>query len=460
MDRIEDFSRSLPRSTFSDLGLELKKARTGSGRTVVVLDDDPTGCQTMHRIPVFFRWNMDLIREELEKGTGLFFLMTNSRSLTEQDAVDMYREIGELLKAASEVTGRSLSIISRSDSTLRGHYPAEPAALHFLYDEVPVHCIIPAFFQGGRFTIADTHYVLTGEELIPASDTPFAKDKVFGFSHADLKLWVEEKTSGTIQAADVFSFGLEEMRTGGPEYVESKLMEQPAGGAVVINALEQNDLDIFALGAMMAETKGARLLFRTAASFLNSYGAIPPVDPLSGPELRSGLKTGGLFIAGSYVPKTTTQLENLIESGGISPVELIVPRLLTYAADDYIEDTVEKLSGMISEGRHVLLYTSRKLVAVDDPGENLAIGKKVSDALVKVCRGLQQTPSFIVAKGGITSHDIASRGLRMNRAMVAGPALPGVPVLVPDDRPDLKYIVFPGNVGEDDALVRLFEKLR
>ena len=460
MNKLEDIRKNLPQSQFTETFSRLEGFIRKSDRCIIVLDDDPTGCQTLHGIPVLFQWDPDTLEKEMARGTPLFFLMTNSRSMTEDKAVALYREIGHLIKEASEKTGRAFSIISRSDSTLRGHYPAEPDALRFLYDQSPVHCIIPAFFQGGRYTIEDEHYVQTGELLVPASRTPSAEDKVFGFKHSNLKKWVEEKTSGRISHERVFSFGLEDLRIKGPDYVEQTLIEMDPGEVLVVNAVAQNDLDIFALGALEAEKKGTILIYRTAASFLNSFGAIPPIEPLEGSEIASGSSRGGLFIVGSYVPRSTAQVEHLMGQEGIHPIELEVSRLLQDSTGEYINGTIRQVDQYLADGSHVLLYTSRELVYTDDPAENLAIGKTVSDSLVTISRQIKTTPAFIVAKGGITSHDIASKGLLIKRAMVAGPALPGVPVLVPDDRPDLRYIVFPGNVGENDALSILFNKLK
>jgi uncharacterized protein YgbK (DUF1537 family) len=283
---------------------------------------------------------------------------------------------------------------------------------------------------------------------------------VFGFKNSNLKKWVEEKTSGRIASGDVVSFGLVEMRTQGPEYVENTLAGMDTGGVAVVNAATQNDLDIFALGALKAEKKGAVLLYRTAASFLNSFGAIPPREPLDQNEIAAGSDSGGLFIVGSYVPRSTAQVEHLMGQERIQSIELEVSRLLEDSTGEYINGTIRQVDQYLVDGRHVLIYTSRELVYTDDPSENLAIGTTVSDSLVSISREIRTTPAFIVAKGGITSHDIASKGLLIKRAMVAGPALPGVPVLVPDDRPGLRYIVFPGNVGEDDALSVLFNKLK
>jgi uncharacterized protein YgbK (DUF1537 family) len=61
----------------------------------------------------------------------------------------------------------------------------------------------------------------------------------------------------------------------------------------------------------------------------------------------------------------------------------------------------------------------------------------------------------LIAKGGITSSDIATKSLKVKLAMVAGSILPGVPVWKLGEEslfPGMHYVIFPGNVGGDDAL--------
>lgn len=474
----------LPGSLFPDLVSSLETIRRESERITVVLDDDPTGCQTVYGVTVLLKWDKDLLQAEFRGDRHLLFILTNSRSLDQEGATTLYRDIGKNLQKTSEITGRPFTIISRSDSTLRGHYPAEPESLHFLFDKAPVQCIIPAFFQGGRVTVDDIHYVVQGDEMIPAADTPFARDRVFGFRHSDLKQWVAEKTGGKIGQGNVFSFGLEDLRTKGPEYVEKSLLELKPGSVTIVNAITQNDLDIFALGALKAESKGLQIIYRTAASFINSYCAIEPVDPLGSAELVTGSSTGGIIIAGSYVPKTTAQLKKLRAGSVIHSIEIDVRKVLDpeglpernritgednvkqVPVKDYLpgnKKLMEEIDKLLSSGKDVLIYTSRDQVFSGRESENIQIGKSISNFLAETVGGLKSQPSFIVAKGGITSHDIASEGLQVTRAIVAGQALPGVPVWsIPasQDGEKIKYIIFPGNVGDEETLLQLYRKLK
>jgi uncharacterized protein YgbK (DUF1537 family) len=231
---------------------------------------------------------------------------------------------------------------------------------------------------------------------------------------------------------------------------------------VVVNALAQNDLDIFALGALRAEKKGVEILYRTAASIINSYCAIEVADTLSTEKIVSGRGNGGLFIAGSYVPKTTAQIKQLTDGGRIRSIEVDVNEVVGRDNPGLLQEIVNETDSLIASGEDVLIYTSRELVSSDNEEENLRIGRSVSGFLVDIVRGLGVSPGYVVAKGGITSHEVALSGLGVKRAMVAGQALPGVPVWdisAGTGGDGMKYIVFPGNVGGDDALLQLYNKL-
>jgi len=450
-----DIIKSMPTEYSFDLGMDPACLEN----TIVVLDDDPTGCQTVHNVPVLFSWEPDILYELLLAETHLFFILTNTRSLSETEAVNRLGKVLYNLDKASQKSGRAYTLVSRSDSTLRGHYPAELDTISsYLHHEKAMHCLIPAFFQGGRYTINDVHYAKESEFLVPVSETPFSKDTVFGYAHADLKLYIEEKTQGRIKAKDVLSFSLDELREGGPEFVKRKLLNSEAP-ACIVNALSQKDLDVFSAGVWEAILSGKKILFRTAASFINSLGCIPVKEILNTQNLNSESSRGGLIVVGSHVPKTTRQLDRLVQDGGINPLELDVQLLLRDKGIDQVVAIASRAAQLIRNGRHVVLYTSRKLYQPKEKDELIDIGKIISETLVQIVKSIDAEPSFFIAKGGITSHDIAEKGLGIRKAMVLGQALPGIPVLSDEERPDMKYIIFPGNVGDDEDLLILVKKL-
>lgn len=111
-----------------------------------------------------------------------------------------------------------------------------------------------------------------------------------------------------------------------------------------------------------------------------------------------------------------------------------------------------------------MVYTERTLLVPDskDPEEALRLSVKISDALTGFVTKLAVKPSFIVAKGGITSSDVGVKGLQVKRATVAGQILPGIPVWrtgAESRFPGIAYVIFPGNVGDVDSLRKAYRKL-
>jgi len=510
---------SLPAPWAEDLLPRIREGVAKSRRKVVVLDDDPTGTQTVYDVPVLTTWQPEELARELANDLPCFYLLTNTRAFPAAEAVRINQEIARnLTVAAMRSPGRNdFVVVSRSDSTLRGHFPAETDALgRTLMGDVgrarhsvragvgqaddgahgvtrptsqlpPPVLLVPYFEAGGRYTVNDVHYVAEGEQLIPAGETPFAKDAAFGYRNSDLRAWVEEKTGGAVKAADVKSISLDELRRGGPGVVKAKLLSLRDGNVCIANVAAPRDLEVLAWAALQAENAGSRLMYRTAASFVAGRLGLAPrelwkpkssesvaadVSPLhSKPgEVRADSRRllqaekGGLTIVGSYVPKTTTQLESLLVKCDVERVAISVENILDATQRAMVlRHAVAQANAGIRAGRDVVVFTSRTLVTGNGAEASLAIGNEVSNALVELLRGVEVQPRYLIAKGGITSSDLATRGLGVKRAMVLGQILPGVPVweLGAETKfPGLPYVVFPGNVGGPDALAEAVNRFK
>ncbi len=262
---------TLPPEWKTDLLSDIRKKIGKSNAKVVILDDDPTGTQTVRDLPVLTHWSEQALCEELAGRYPAFFILTNSRSLPESGACKLAHEIGTLLRRASELTGIRTVVISRSDSTLRGHFPAEvdEMARGMGKEKLP-YLILPFFLEGGRYTLNDIHYVREGDQLIPAALTPFARDAAFGFRHSNLRQWVEEKTRGKIGAAGVISISLDDIRLGGPDRVAKILLGVPPAGACIANAAGYRDMEVLVSALLDVESSGKEFLYRTAASFVRT----------------------------------------------------------------------------------------------------------------------------------------------------------------------------------------------
>jgi uncharacterized protein YgbK (DUF1537 family) len=224
------------------------------------------------------------------------------------------------------------------------------------------------------------------------------------------------------------------------------------------------DLQVFTRGLLMAEARGQRFLYRTAASFVQVRAGLAPRPLLTRADFDLSEPAGGLIVVGSYVPRTTSQVNELLAQSQVASLECRVEALLD---DSRREDEIGRLAQQVDQAlrddRDVMVYTSRQLRSGEDAETSLSIGRQVSEALVAITRAISTRPRYLLAKGGITSSDVATHGLDVKRALVLGQILPGVPVwqLGEESRyPSLTYIVFPGNVGGPEALVDIVTALR
>jgi uncharacterized protein YgbK (DUF1537 family) len=448
---------ALPPPWQGDAAGELERRLAARAETVVVLDDDPTGTQTVHGVPVLTDWAVETLRAELAAAPRALYILTNTRSMPLAQAQAINREIGGNLLMAAGEAGRRIVVVSRSDSTLRGHFPGELDALEqALGEPFDAWLLAPYFEEGGRYTIGDTHYVANGQWLVPAAATEFAADAVFGYRSSNLRDWVEEKTRGHIAAADVASLSLDDIRLGGPARVEERLLGLAPGSVCVVNAASRRDLEVVTLGLIAAEARGRRFLARSAASFVPVRAGIAPRPLLQPAELALPQAGGALVVVGSYVPTTTRQLGHLLDQPGVTRIEASAERLCDPAGRDGEIGRVAALADAgLRAGADVVVFTSRQVRTGQDAQATLALFQSVSSGLIGIVGQINARPRYILAKGGITSHDLAAHALRVKRALVLGQIAPGVPVWKcgPESRfPDLAYIVFPGNVGSRETL--------
>jgi uncharacterized protein YgbK (DUF1537 family) len=434
---------------------------------VVALDDDPTGVQTVHETAVLARWSVNDLADELRQPNPVFFILTNSRSVPANEAAALNTDIVGNLSQASRETGVAFAVASRSDSTLRGHFPAETDAVAATIGGVDGVIVCPAFFEGGRYTIDDVHYVRDGDRLIPAAETEFARDATFGYRHSNLREWVEEKTGGRIPAGEVVTLPLSEIRTGGPDRVAQTLLTVEDGRPVIVNAASYADLSVVALGLLRAEAAGKRFVYRTGASFVRARVGMPARPLLTRAELlgtNAPPYLPGLVVVGSHVRRSGEQLTRLLELPRTVGIEVNVPELLESETTRQHESerALRETETALRSGLTPVIYTSRK-VELASGGDQLIVSRTVSAALVAIAGGIEARPGFIVGKGGITSSDVGTRALSARRAVVLGQIRPGVPVwrLGPETRfPDLPYVVFPGNVGGPETLAEVVNELR
>ncbi|CAG8230356.1 unnamed protein product [Penicillium salamii] len=467
---------------------------------LIVLDDDPTETQTCHDINVLTMWDVDILASEFRSDSRGFFILTNSRALPPNEAHALVSEVLRNVSKAANMTGKTFEVVLRGDSKLRGHF-LEQVQSHIDAIGSPDAWILAPFFgPGARYTIDDIQYVGDRDVLVPAAKTPYAEDKTFGYKSSNLREWVREKAGSRFSSTDILSVTLEEIRNGGISAIKQKLLNVPKGGICIVNAVQAEDMLTFSL-ALLEVRKERQLPFAylTGASFVSSRLGIPErpvILPSQIPNFKPIRHSGGLIVAGSYVPKSTKQIQSLIERSGSNltthivevPALLIelqkysdIPTMLRRSL--VLQEAVTRASEDLRGGQDVLVMTSRDLVTLDSVNTlasetskqitNLDINSVAATALVHIVRNLSVCPRYLLAKGGVTSSDAATAGIAIERATVLGQAAPGVPIWWCQSEENLKsqdqggreikwteipLTIFPGNVGDENTLAEVVER--
>lgn len=442
-----------------------------NNKKIVVLDDDPTGVQTVHDISVYTNWTKDSIAKGFAEENKLFYVLTNSRGFTAAETEKAHKEIAAVVDEAAREAGKEYIFISRSDSTLRGHYPLETIVLKEAYEKntgrkADGEILCPFFKEGGRFTIGDVHYVKDGDDLIPAAETEFAKDKSFGYKSSNMKEYVEEKTKGAYKKENVTTISLEDIHAVNIDKIEEQLMAVKDFNKIVVNAIDYVDVKVFCVALYRAMAKGKTFVFRTAAAIVKVMGGVTDQPLLTREQMVvKESSNGGIIVVGSHTEKTTKQLEMLKENPNIAFVELdatLVRDEKAFAKE--VERCLALEEEYMKAGTTVCVYTTRALITADtdDKEDNLRLAVKISDAVQSLVGRLSIVPSFVIAKGGITSSDVGTKALAVQRANVLGQIKPGIPVWQTGEEskfPLTPYVIFPGNVGEISTLKEAAEVL-
>ncbi len=429
---------------------------------VIVIDDDPTGSQTVHSCLLLTRWDVENLRLGLEDQAPIFFILSNTRAMTPEQAKAVTVEICQNLKQAIAQSGvQDFLVVSRSDSTLRGHYPVETDAIAEILGPFDAHFLVPAFFEGGRFTRDSIHYLVVNGTPTPVHETEFAKDSVFAYDHSYLPDYVAQKTQGRIPAAAVTRFLLPDIRSG----LQNRLSQLTNNQCCVVDAETQDDLNQFAADLLAAAAKGKRFLFRSAASLLTALAALPP-QPIAAAEMSRYTKGAGVVLVGSHVKKTTEQLNCLLQEPNVVGVEIDISHLLEDSPaqrQSILDQTLERVAAIHQAAQTPVVYTSRQELTFDDIQARLQFGAVVSALLMDVVRGLPSDIGFLLSKGGITSNDVLSVGLELRSSRIVGQILAGCSVVITPPQhprfPDLPVVLFPGNVGDVQALATVYRRL-
>ncbi|MEB3265145.1 MAG: four-carbon acid sugar kinase family protein [Cyanobacteriota bacterium] len=441
----------------------------------VVFDDDPTGSQTVHDCPLLLRGQSADLAEALAGPAPLLFVLTNSRALDPAAARLRLKQACSALQAALGPRDRLPWVVSRGDSTLRGHFPLEIDVIEATLGPFDLILLVPAFLEGGRTTVAGVHR-LHGQ---PVHETAFARDGLFGYRHSFLPDWVAEKSGGRWSAAAVGRIDLAELDRAaagavGRAALAARLAALPRGSLLAVDA--ERPQQLAALAAVLRDLAHPpagpprRVLFQSAASLLNALADQPatllPAGRAAALCRRDGGGTPlpGLVLVGSHVPLADAQLARLLEQPGCALVELPVARIqrsLEGPLPDQLLASLEaawleQLRRRLAVGQTPVLATSRGELACRHAAERRALGLALASLMARLAAALAPDLGYVISKGGITTHTLLADGLGLARVQLQGQIVPGLSlVLTPADAavPGLPVVTFPGNLGDADGLV-------
>lgn len=419
---------------------------------LVVLDDDPTGVQTLAGIRVLLAWDAARLVAALA-GRPSVHLITSSRALAPAAAGALVADTARLVLESVP----DAHLVLRGDSTLRGHLREEYEAVREAAapDSWPVLVLVPALPSAGRVTRGGVHVIERDGESTPLDQTEYARDGVFSYGTARLLDWADERSDGLFAAANGREIHLDELRREGASAVADALRELASNGRPAVlapDAVTEDDLALIAGGYAAAVRAGVPALVRCAPAFAGVLaGTTAPrlVDP---PRSSEG---GVLLVCGSYVPTTTRQLRALAAARPGTLVEVDADALAGPVAEVEIARAAAAATAVLHRERFAAIATPRTR---SEQTSSLAAGERVAAGLARVAGLVEPRPPVIIAKGGITSAVTLQTGLGVDGADVVGPVLPGVSLWHTEagGRP-LDYLVVPGNVGDDDLLVRLLD---
>ncbi|WP_167133026.1 four-carbon acid sugar kinase family protein [Paramicrobacterium chengjingii] len=404
----------------------------------VVLDDDPTGTQSATGVRVLLTWTLESIRESLAHASSIY-IQTNSRALTEQAAVELIDSITSAVKTA--LPDEDIRFILRGDSTLRGHVFAESERL-LTPDALMV--FVPAFPTGGRTTEGGVHYATVDGVKLPAGETEYASDPVFPFRNSDLAAYVREKSTRTPHYVPLA------VVRGPIEELHEAFAKATPGSVVVPDATEDDDIVRIARAIEALEDQGQSVVVRSASPLAAEFAGVRSERLLTATVPASPGKV--LLVCGSHTTGATAQLEAFSETYG-KPITLQTSAALT-DAQHAGHELAKKAHAIIGAGTTVSLASERARQADHN---TLDHGDRVMTALSTAARDLAPSVDTVIAKGGITSAEIARVGLGATSADVVGQLLPGISLweINTGEGRTLNYVVVPGNVGGPRTLIEV-----
>ena len=438
---------------------------------IIVIDDDPTGSQSVHDCLLLLNWNYETLLKGLLSKSSLLFILANTRSLSEKEVKKRLKEIcNNLYKVSLEENLKDdLIFVSRGDSTLRGHNFLEPHLINEYLGPFDATFHIPAYLEGNRVTLNGLHFV----DGVPAHKTSFAKDRIFGYETNDLKKLLFKKSKSKIKLKNIKNLNCIE------EYslIELKnFMEKLKNNThVIVDIDEFSQLQKFS-AIVKKLIKNKKFLFRTAASFLKAISNTKnnKKDNFYYSQLRIKNSKNhflpGLIIIGSHTEISTKQFNKLVEINLFEAVELDVEKFckVHFLKDNQTEILqfkrliLEKTRQIFKTSLIPVIFTSREVKVLDNNSAQMDFYNSLALFIAELVADLKYEIGYLISKGGITSNTILNSSFNVDYVYLEGQICNGISLVkakLIDQNNSLPVITFPGNLGNDCSLVDVWKAI-
>ena len=444
---------------------------------IIIIDDDPTGSQTVNGCNLLLKWDYETLLKGLKDSSNLLFILANTRSLSKKDVKVRLKEICSALREImnnSSFAEEDFVVISRGDSTLRGHNFIEPFIINELLGPFDATFYIPAFIEGNRTTVNGNHFV----DNIPVHKTIFSKDKIFGFNTSNVKELIYEQSNHKLDfnhIENIFIKDFEVLETNQPNKLYLYMENLKNNQKVIVDIRDYFQLDKFSR-IIKSLLKKKKFLFRSAASFISSLSNVKQTkkENIYFSQLRrknnNDKMLKGLIVVGSYNELTTLQLNKVLNISLCQPIEINVLKL--YALFK-IEDNLKQINSLrklivhsikqnLSQDFVPVLYTSREIVSPRDNNDLIQFQIFLSSFISEIVSVIKNDIGYLISKGGITTNTILSEGLKADSVYLEGQILPGISLVtfnLQEQKGKLPIVTFPGNIGNNMSLVKALEIL-
>ena len=444
---------------------------------IIIIDDDPTGSQTVNGCNLILKWDYETLLKGLKDSSNLLFILANTRSLSKEDVKIRLKEICSALREImnnSSFAEEDFVLISRGDSTLRGHNFVEPEIINKLLGPFDATFYIPAFIEGNRTTVNGNHFV----DNIPIHKTIFSKDKIFSFNTSNVKELLYKQSNQNLDfnhIDNIFIKDFEVLERNQSNKLYKYIEQLKNNKNVIVDIIDYSQLDEFSR-IIKSLLKKKKFLFRSAASFISSLSNVKQTkkDHIYFSQLRrknNNDKTmKGLIVVGSYVELTTLQLNKVLEISLCKPIEINVFKLYEFFK---LGDNLNQINSLkklilnsirqnLSQDFIPVLYTSREIVSPKNNNDLIQFQLFLSAFISEIVSAIKNEIGYLISKGGITTNTIISEGLKADSVYLEGQILPGISLVTLNllkQKGKLPIVTFPGNIGNNMSLVKTLEIL-